>query len=129
MNRLNALWKKDPGLVVSGGAHLLALVVLLADFSRAPVLDEPEPVAVEMVTTSELNQVMQGEESAKQLPTPQRRVDKVAALEEKLASLAQTTAEGEAMRDALAAEVAAALDIASERIELVARDLNEAGRG
>ena len=54
---------------------------------------------------------------------------KVAALEERLASLAQTTSEGEAMRDALAAEVVGALETASERIERIARDLNEAGKG
>ncbi len=83
MNRLAALWKKDPGLVVSGGAHLLALVFLVADFSRAPTFDDTqEAVSVEMVTTSELNQVMKGEETAKPLPTPQRRVDKVASIEE-----------------------------------------------
>ncbi len=83
MNRLTALWKKDPGLVVSGGAHLLVLAFLLANVSPAPPVDDTqEAVAVEMVTTSELNQVMQGEETAKPLPTPQRRVDKVAAVEE-----------------------------------------------
>ena len=53
---------------------------------------------------------------------------RIAVLEDRRAGLAQTTAEGEAMRDALAGDVAVALDAASERIERVVRDLNEAGR-
>lgn len=84
MTTLRSLWKKDPGLVVSSGAHVLALVLLLVNFSRVPKLDDAlETVPVEMVTTSELNQIMNGERTAKQLPTPQRRVDKVAELEER----------------------------------------------
>ncbi len=54
---------------------------------------------------------------------------KVAMLEERLASLAQTTSQGEAMRDALAEEMSGALDVAAERIERIARDLNEASKG
>ncbi len=53
---------------------------------------------------------------------------RIAELEGRLAGLAQTTTEGEAMRDALAGDVAAALDAASARLEAVVRDLNEAGR-
>ena len=53
---------------------------------------------------------------------------RIAALEETLAGLAQTTSEGEAMRDALASDVAVALDAAAARLERVARDLNEAGK-
>ena len=53
---------------------------------------------------------------------------KVAFLEERLASLARTSSEGEALRDALAADVAAALDTASDRVERIVRDLNEAAR-
>ena len=84
MKTLRALWKKDPGLFVSGGAHVLALVMLLLNFSRVPHLEAPaESIPVEMITTSEMNQVMNGEETAKQLPKPQRRVDKVAELEER----------------------------------------------
>ena len=53
---------------------------------------------------------------------------RIAALEETLAGLARTTSEGEAMRDALASDVAVALDAAAARLERVARDLNEAGK-
>jgi colicin import membrane protein len=83
MDKLQALWKKDPGFVVSGGVHALALVLLLVNFSGAPKLeDAAESVPVEMITTSEMNQIMNGEETAKQLPKPQRRVDKLAEVEE-----------------------------------------------
>ena len=59
------------------------LVFLLVNFAFPPHLEEPtEAVAVELVTTSEANQIMNGEEKAKQMPTPQRRVDKLAELEE-----------------------------------------------
>ena len=62
---------------------------------------------------------------ADELSEAQRRIEE---LEGRLAGLARTTTEGEAMRDALAGEVAAALDAASARLEAVVRDLNEAGR-
>jgi colicin import membrane protein len=78
-----AQWYKTPGAVVSGGAHVLALVLLLVNFSRAPRFAEAiETVPVEMITTSELNEISNGEKTAKQLPTPQRRVDKVAEVED-----------------------------------------------
>lgn len=77
-------WKSNPGLVVSGGAHVALLVVLLVNFAFPPHVDEPsETIAVEMVSENDVNQIMNGEERQKQLPTPQRRVDKIAALEER----------------------------------------------
>ncbi len=83
MEKLRALWKKDPGLVVSGGFHVLALVFLVGNFSRAPDFNpETESVPVEMVTSDQLNQIMNGEKTAKQMPKPQRRVDKVAEIED-----------------------------------------------
>jgi colicin import membrane protein len=76
-------WHKDPGIVVSGGAHALALIFLLLNFSHAPKFDDAiETVPVEMVTTSELNEITNGEKTAKLMPTPQRRVDQVAELEQ-----------------------------------------------
>lgn len=81
--KLGALWKKDPGLVVSGGVHLLGFVFLLVNFAHPPQFEDAlETVPVEMITTSELNQIMNGEQTAKQQPKPQRRVDTVADLEE-----------------------------------------------
>ncbi|MBV9812472.1 MAG: cell envelope integrity protein TolA [Acetobacteraceae bacterium] len=84
MKTLRSLWKKDPGLFLSASAHVIALVFLLVNFERPPHFDDAaESIPVEMVTTSELNQVMNGEETAKQMSKPQRRVDKVADLEER----------------------------------------------
>ena len=83
MGWLRATWTRDPGFVVSGGAHALALVCLLLNFSSAPKFEEaPETIAVDMITTSELNEITNGEKTAKLMPAPQRRVDKVAELEE-----------------------------------------------
>jgi colicin import membrane protein len=83
MEKLRALWKRDPGLVVSGCAHMAALVFLVANFASPPDLSEQvESVPVEMITTSQLNQIMNGEKTAKQMPKPQRRVDKVAEAED-----------------------------------------------
>ena len=62
---------------------------------------------------------------ADELSEAQRRI---AMLEERLAGLAATRSDGEATRDALASDVAVALDDASERIERIAQALNEAGR-
>ncbi len=62
---------------------------------------------------------------ADELSEAQRRI---AMLEERLAGLAATRSDGEATRDALASDVAGALDDASERIERIAQALNEAGR-
>ena len=53
---------------------------------------------------------------------------RVAELEGRLADVAATSAQGEAMRDALATDVAGALDAASERLERIAQRLNETGR-
>ena len=54
---------------------------------------------------------------------------RLAEAEEKLAGFAATRSEGEAMRDALALEVAGSLDAASGRLERLAQTLNETGKG
>ena len=54
---------------------------------------------------------------------------RLAEAEEKLAGFAATRSEGEAMRDALAVEVAGSLEAASARLERLAQTLNEAGKG
>lgn len=54
---------------------------------------------------------------------------RVATLEAELARFTESRAEGESVREALAAEVAVSLDAASERIERIAHQLNDAGRG
>lgn len=53
---------------------------------------------------------------------------RIAALEEQVAGHAATRSEGGAMRDALAEELAGALDAAAERVERIAQHLNETGR-
>ncbi len=54
---------------------------------------------------------------------------RIASLEEELAGLATTRSQGDAARDAVAEDVAAALDAVSGRIERVAQALNEASKG
>lgn len=71
------------GYTVSGGAHALVFVGLIWGFWSPPKLEPPiETIPVEMITTSDLNQIMNGEKNAKQMPVSQRRVDKVAELED-----------------------------------------------
>ena len=53
----------------------------------------------------------------------------VARLEEELAGLGALRAESEAMRETIAADVAISLDAASERLERIAQQLNDAGKG
>jgi cell division protein ZapA len=53
---------------------------------------------------------------------------RIAALEAEIGSLRTTTSQGEALRDALAAEVAVSLNEAAVRIEQIAQELNGAGR-
>ena len=54
---------------------------------------------------------------------------RVGELEAVLTELTASRAEGETVRDQLAGELAASLDAAAERIERIARHLNEAGKG
>ena len=62
---------------------------------------------------------------ADELFEAKRRIDE---LEAAVAEHNASRSEREAMRDALATEVAASLDVASERIERIAHHLNEAGK-
>ncbi len=53
---------------------------------------------------------------------------RVAELEAKVADASASRSEGEAMRDALATDIAGSLDAASERLERIAQRLNEGGK-
>ncbi|MCX8254006.1 Cell division protein ZapA [Beijerinckiaceae bacterium RH AL1] len=53
---------------------------------------------------------------------------RAAEVEARLAELSESRSEGEALRDALALDVAGALDAASTRLERLAQHLNEAGK-
>ncbi len=59
------------GLVVSGAMHLTLLAALVFGFARAPRFDDaPESIPVETITTTQLNEIMEGEKTAKPAPTP-----------------------------------------------------------
>ena len=53
---------------------------------------------------------------------------RIATLEAELSGLRTTKSEGEALRDALADDIAVSLSEAAERIERIAHELNGAGR-
>ena len=66
--------------MVSGGIHLLALVLLLLTFASKPETFDPmqETVPIETVSDSEFNKVMQGDKSAKEVvKDATAKVDKV----------------------------------------------------
>jgi colicin import membrane protein len=59
------------GFFVSGAMHLALLAVLVIGVSRAPKFDDaPESIPVETVTTTQLNEIMQGEKTGKAAPPP-----------------------------------------------------------
>src|SRR3954453_12323303 len=59
------------GLAVSGAMHLTLLAVLVFGFARAPRFDDaPESIPVETITSTQLNEIMEGEKTAKPAPTP-----------------------------------------------------------
>ncbi|MGB8276658.1 MAG: cell envelope biogenesis protein TolA [Methylovirgula sp.] len=67
-----------PGLVVSSAAHAAVLAAVLLSFSSAPKFqDAQETIPVEMVSASDLNQIMRGDKSAKEV-RPKQRADKIA---------------------------------------------------
>ncbi|HXT07461.1 MAG TPA: hypothetical protein VN715_11050 [Roseiarcus sp.] len=54
------------GLIVSGAMHVALLAVLVFGFSHAPRFDDAtESIPVETVTTAQLNQIMEGEKTAR----------------------------------------------------------------
>ena len=57
------------GLIVSGAMHLALLAVLLFGFSHAPRFDDAsESIPVETITSTQLNEIMQGEKTGKPAP-------------------------------------------------------------
>ncbi|QXX75203.1 cell envelope biogenesis protein TolA [Methylovirgula sp. HY1] len=72
----------NPGLVVSSAAHVVLLAAALLSFSSSPKFqDTQETIPIEMVTSSDVNQIMRGDKSAKKVQ-PKQRVDKLADKEE-----------------------------------------------
>jgi colicin import membrane protein len=73
----------EPGIVVSGVAHVAMLLATLVVFSEAPKFDEAqESVPVEIVTDQQFNQIMKGEKTAKETKPLPPRADKVAEVSE-----------------------------------------------
>lgn len=69
---------EKPGLVVSSAAHAAMLVAMVVSFAGTPKFqDAQETIPVEMLTTSDLNQIMRGDKTAKEVQ-PKQRADKVA---------------------------------------------------
>ena len=68
----------NPGPVVSSAAHAVLLAAALLSFSSAPKFqDAQETIPVEMVSTSDVNQIMRGDKSAKEV-RPQQKAEKIA---------------------------------------------------
>ena len=71
----------EPGLVVSGVAHVALLVAALAAFSSTQKFsDAQEATAVEMISQAEFNEIMKGEKTAKEVKPAPRKAEKVAEL-------------------------------------------------
>ena len=70
--------RHEPGLLVSAAAHAGLLLATLVAFSDARKFDDAqETVPIDMVTEAQLNQVMKGEKTAKEVK-PVQRADKIA---------------------------------------------------
>lgn len=68
----------NPGLVVSSATHVALLAATLLSFSGAPKFnDTQETVPVEIVSSSDLNQITRGDKTAKEV-RPKQRADKIA---------------------------------------------------
>jgi colicin import membrane protein len=74
----------EPGIVVSGTAHVALLLAAVVSFSQTkPFQDAQEAVAVEMMSASQFSQITKGEQTAKEVkPEPKPRADKVAEVQE-----------------------------------------------
>ena len=69
----------EPGVFVSGGAHVaLLLAALFAFASTQKFSDAQEAIPVEMVTQADFNEIMKGEKTAKDLKPAPRKAEKVA---------------------------------------------------
>lgn len=71
----------EPGLVVSGAAHVTLLVAALAAFSSTQRFsDAQEAIPVEMVSQSDFNEIMKGQKTAKETKPAPRKAEKAADL-------------------------------------------------
>jgi hypothetical protein len=66
-------------VIVSGAMHLALLAVIVLGFARAPSFDDAEEsVPVETITTTQLNEIMEGEKTAKPHPPAPQAAAKAA---------------------------------------------------
>ncbi|MBM6593056.1 cell envelope integrity protein TolA [Microvirga pudoricolor] len=73
----------EPGVWVSGAAHVAVLGAALFSLSAAPFPDAQEGIPVEMITENQLSQITKGEKTAAAVQeTPKPRVDRVAEKQE-----------------------------------------------
>lgn len=71
-----------PGYIASGAAHVALLLAMLLSFSHNPKFEDvQETVPVDLVTDSDVNQIIKGDKAAKKVQDLPH-VDKVAATEE-----------------------------------------------
>ena len=69
---------ENPGLVFSSAAHVVLLAAMLMSFSSDPKFqDAQETIPVEIMSSSDVNQIMKGDKTAKEV-RPKQRADKVA---------------------------------------------------
>jgi colicin import membrane protein len=76
------LLPENPGFAVSGGVHIGLLALALFLLSQSPQFDEAqESVPVEILSTQQFTQIMNGEKTAAQVK-PSQRAEKIAELAE-----------------------------------------------
>jgi len=69
----------QPGGLVSAGGHVALLLATFVAFSDAPKFQEAqESVPVEVITDAQLNEIMRGEKTAKDVKPVPLRADKIA---------------------------------------------------
>ena len=74
----------EPGVIVSGVAHLALLAMTLVVFSDAKTFEPAqESVPVEILTDQQFNEITKGEKTAKTVKPAPTKADKVAEVEEK----------------------------------------------
>jgi hypothetical protein len=74
--------RSEPGLPISATLHVTLLAATLLVFAKAPKFEEAlETVPVEVVSSSQLNEISKGEKSAKAAPKPAQRTEKAEKVE------------------------------------------------
>ncbi|MEA2861286.1 MAG: hypothetical protein QOC72_3325 [Methylobacteriaceae bacterium] len=73
---------REPGVVVSAGAHVALLAATLIAFADTKKFDDaPESIPVEMISDQQFSQIMKGDKTAKQVQ-PKQKAEKIAEVTE-----------------------------------------------